>query len=362
MPAEVEAKPPRRKRRTASGLRRLRFTREGRTFVALTIGIGFAAINTGNNLLYLLLGWMMSSIIASGILSEQVLRRLKISRAAPPHLYAGRPFLMEVSVDNQKRRLPSFSLEVEDLEGHRPLDKRCFFLKVPAGKRQTTRYRHTFSRRGLHVLDGFRVSTRFPFALFKKSRDTRAASELLVYPALHPVQLPPAPTRQAGDDRAPRLGPQGDFFALRELRDGDDVRAVHWPSTARTGRVMVRELEEEAHRRATVMIDNALPALATAEQEAAFERAVSLAASLAHQYLERKFQVRLVARGGQELPWGQGAAQRHRILRALALLPAVSDELPFAAGADPRGQTILVTRQGGRPPRPPAGARIIEAA
>src|SRR3954451_22169961 len=64
--------------------RRLSFTREGRIIVILSVGVGFAAINTGNNLLYLLLGWLLSFIIASGILSELTLQRLTLPRPPPP--------------------------------------------------------------------------------------------------------------------------------------------------------------------------------------------------------------------------------------------------------------------------------------
>ena len=68
--------------------RRLEFTREGKYFVAITVGVGFAAINTGNNLLYLLLGMMLSFIIASGILSELSLRELAVMRTPPDAVYA----------------------------------------------------------------------------------------------------------------------------------------------------------------------------------------------------------------------------------------------------------------------------------
>jgi uncharacterized protein (DUF58 family) len=340
--------------------RRLRFTREGKVFTAITIGVGFAAVNTGNNLLYLLLGWMMASIVASGVMSEQVLRRLKVSRQGPPRVYAGRPFLMEITVENGKRRLPSFSVEVEDLEHGVPLDKRCYFLKVPAGKRQTTRYRHTFPRRGLHHLDGFRLSTKFPFSLFRKSRDVDAPGEVLVYPALHPVRPPMAPSRTMGEEAEPRLGPRGEFFGLREHKDGDDVRSVHWPSTARSGRLMVRELEEDAHRRATILVDNAMPELPSEAERAALERTISMAASLAADYLHRSFAVRLIARG-HAVPLGNGPPHLHRVLKALALLPDAPEGTPFAGAADPRSQILVVPRQGAPVPRLPAGARVVEA-
>src|SRR5687768_603938 len=118
--------------------RRLRTSREGKYFIAVTIGVGLAAINTGNNLLFLLLGWMFSVIIASGVLSELSLRGITVTRQPPPRIFAGRPFLMGIGLRNAKNRLPSFSVEIEDLivlgdgQTPHPLDKKCYFLKIQA--------------------------------------------------------------------------------------------------------------------------------------------------------------------------------------------------------------------------------------
>jgi uncharacterized protein (DUF58 family) len=341
--------------------RRLRFAREGRYFVLITIGIGFGAINTGNNLLYLLLGWMMSVIIASGILSEQSLRGLVATRQAPARIFAGRPFLMGISLKNAKGRLSSFSIEIEDLVDDRPLDKKCYFLKVPAGRTQTTSYRHTFARRGLYRFQGFRISTKFPFALFRKSRDVDHAGEIIVYPAIHPV-TPPVPGNQlGGEDARARLGRRGEFFGLREYRDGDDTRDLHWASSARQGRLMVREYEQESHRRATILVDNALPAAASERDKDALERAISLAASLAAHYLHIGYAVRLVARGAQ-VPSASDPSQLNKILRALALLETVTNEIPFSALAEPGAENIMVARRGHAiHPRPAHVAHILEA-
>src|SRR5580698_6317506 len=116
-----------RLRRRLRPPRRLSFTREGRIIVILAVAVGFAAINTGNNLLYLLLGWLLSFIIASGVLSESTLRGLVVTRRPPPRVHAGEPFLMEVVIENTKPARASYSIEVEDLQGKTPIDKRCYF-------------------------------------------------------------------------------------------------------------------------------------------------------------------------------------------------------------------------------------------
>jgi uncharacterized protein (DUF58 family) len=361
--------------------RRLSFTREGKILVFLSVGVGFAAINTGNNLLYLLLGWMLSFIIASGLLSEATLKKLVVTRRPPPKIFASEPFLMEVVIENKKPKRASYSIEVEDLQGKTPIDKRCYFLKIPEGKTQRTSYRHTFVRRGLYTLTGYRLATKFPFALFRKSRDVDAPLDLLVYPARVTVPRPPPRSATRGDATADRLGRRGEFFGLREHRAGDDRRDVHWKSSARSGRLLVREYEDELARRLVIAVDNALPAAvreavnanapdegeavavgpwsagfgamtpALEAQVSAVERAISIAASLAAAYLEVGWTVELVARGAH-VPTGTGRTHEARIARALAILPYVGDEIPFAP-LPKRVESVLVLPKGvvanGRP-------------
>jgi uncharacterized protein (DUF58 family) len=350
--------------------RRLSFTREGRIIVILAVGVGFAAINTGNNLLYLLLGWLLSFIIASGILSEMTLKRLLVERRPPPRVFAGEPFLMEVVIKNEKPARASYSIEVEDLVGATPLDKRCYFLKIPAAKSQRTSYRHTFVRRGLYTLTGYRVATKFPFALFRKSRDVEVPIDVIVYPARVSVARPVPRTEARGETTSNRTGRRGEFFGLREHRSGDDRRDVHWRSSARTGRLLVREYEDEHARKVVIGVDNALPdrvrdavtdgALTPAveAQVAAVERAISVAASLAAVYLESGWTVELCARDCH-VPAGHGRIHDARIARALALLPYVADTVAFAA-LPPRVESVLVVPRAVPAAGRPAASTVMD--
>ncbi len=353
---------PRRFFRWLRPPRRLRFTKEGRYFVAITIGIGLAAINTGNNLLYLLLGWLLSSIVASGVLSDLTMRALKVSRRAPGNIFANRPFLMEIAVENKKNRLASYSIEIEDMVDGRPLDKKCYFLKIPQGRTQRTSYRHTFPRRGVYELHGFRIATKFPFALFRKSRDVDQVDEVLVFPEVYPVPPPRPRARYLGETQVQKIGRRGEFFGLREYRDGDDRRAIHWRSSARTGKLLVREYEEEAQQRATILLDNALPENPDEDTVDALERAISFAASLTNTYIGMGYAVRFISRG-VHLPFSAGPAQLSRVLRELALLEIVTDETRFSGAVDPRSENILVlpTGVGGQAGRPAGISHVLEA-
>jgi uncharacterized protein (DUF58 family) len=329
----VAARPPfTRKERLLRFLRpprRLRFTREGWYFFFISLGVGLAAINTGNNLLYLILGMTLSLIIVSGILSEVTLRRLEVRRTPPDAIHARKPFLMGISLANAKRRYPSYSIEVEDLLGDRPLEKKCYFLKVPSGRTQQTSYRYEFQRRGLFALSGFRVSTKFPFALFRKSRVFDAPTEVIVFPALVDIRsLLTMVHPSIGETSRTRVGHGDDFYSLREFHPGDDSREIHWKATAKVGHLLIREREEEAARQVAICLFSCDVGDETPAYIDERERVVSIAASLACHFIALGNAVSLVTLAGS-LPPAHGHSQALRILRECALLRFERDAKPF---------------------------------
>ncbi len=298
--------------------RKFRLTREGKWFIAATLVLGFAAVNGGINLLFLIFGMLLCLLVANGVLAEACMRHLDVRRQLPFAIHAGSPFLMGIAVRNRKARLPAFSLEVEDLTtDHKPVERRCFFLKIPAHRRQETSYRRTLSRRGIHRLTGMRLSTRFPFGLLRRSIDVDSPADLLVYPALVPVSDLTLRTGLAhlGDEQHAARGRSGDFHGLRESRPGDDPRDIHWRTSARRGRAFVREFEEESGRTVVVVLNT----LGEIEDGAEFEAAVSYAASLALLLLRRGLRVGLVAGASLVAP-DAGTAQAGQILRCLAMV------------------------------------------
>ncbi len=317
--------------------RRRRFPRPveptsgGWWFLGITFAVGVAAINTGNNLLYLVLGMLLALILASGVLSHLVLLRLSVRRELPGRAFAGTPALVGLEVRNGKRRIPSWLLEVEDLgvdeDGPRA-GRRCLFLCVPAGASERATYRYAFPRRGRHTLAGYRVATRFPFGLFIKYLYLDASAELLVYPAVVEAGLGKTSAGGRGEERVQRRGRHGEFFAARELRPGEDASDVHWRLSARLGKPVVREREDEGALRVTLELDNGLGD-DTPQTLAAFEAAVSTAAGLALAHLGRGESVAIVTRG-DALPHGAGPAHAEAALRFLALVEAVAPELPLA--------------------------------
>jgi uncharacterized protein (DUF58 family) len=305
--------------------RSIRFTPEGTRFILLTLAVGVAALNTGNNLLYLLLAMLLSLIVMSGILSEQCLKHLTVRRRVPPHIFAGRPTTASMSIVNRKPRFSSFSLQVMDVIQRGAVDLNIHLLHLPPRASVTRPYSMQFARRGLHRIEGVKLRTRFPFGLIIKAATLPLETDLVVYPAPRPLpdDLALELTALGQDSAVFRRGPGAGLHNLREYLPGDDSRAIHWKTSARLSHLVVRETEAEDQRQATV----AFPTTGPSNRPDAFEQAVVVVASLAAWFLERDFTVRVLV-GDEAVPYGTGGTHLHRILRTLALCRAATQSPP----------------------------------
>lgn len=275
--------------------RRLRITREGKYFLGITFGVGVAAINTANNLLYLLLGLLLSLIVISSIMSESTLRGLRVVRRLPRRAQVGRPHQVEIEVYNEKAHIPSYAIEIEDIRYGQPADKRCFFLKISPRSTQIAAYRRTPNKRGPSRHCGFRVATRFPFGLFEKSLDIDFEGTLLVYPAVDPVVLPVDERGGSlGGDRVQARGNGDEIMGLRPMRDEDDPRDIYWRRSTQPDQRVLRIRTEETHSEITLSVDTAnpfaIPAMTWREQ---FERNIREVASHTVAYLRQGNTVRI---------------------------------------------------------------------
>lgn len=307
----------------------------------MTIGVGFAAFNSGNNLLFLILGFMLSLIILSGVMSEIVLNRVRLRRRLPGRSFAKSTALTELVLENRKRRVPSYSLEVEDVADGEATQRRCYFLKVAAGEEQTASYRRVPSRRGYLQLTGFRILTRYPFGLFEKRREVAGEDRMLVYPEL----LDQVPAEHRADSTGPetpsqKVGAGTDLAGLRGYQEGDEARAIHWRRTAALGRLVVVERHTDRSARVCVRLDNARPVDADAAWDRGFEHSVSLAATIAVRSARQGLSVEVLVRGRRS-PVVASEAPADPILGFLALLKAVPAADAPALPAAPRDARLV---------------------
>jgi uncharacterized protein (DUF58 family) len=309
--------------------RHLRFTREGKLFVFVTLGLGFAAVNTGTNLMYLVFGFMLSLIVLSGVLSEHVLRQLRVERRLPARAVAGEPALIELAVRNDKKRLVSYSVEVEDQAEGSDNPRRCYFLKIPPDREQCASYRRVPARRGVLRFRGFSITTRFPFALFEKWREQDLEGELLIFPRPLPMPLPLGAFKEQGERGGSARGRGTETRELREYRQDDEMRMIHWRRSASLGKPVVRELEQEASSLFCIRLDNYPAPGATADWVARFEDNVSRAAYLVERGLARGYAVEICARGTRSKV-ATSPSDGDMLQRFLALLEPVTERLPLS--------------------------------
>lgn len=291
--------------------RSLSVTKEGKWFIGVLLLIGVAAINTGNNLLYLVVATLLSLIIISGILSEATLRGLKVERRLPQTVFKGFPARASFRVRNAKKRFSSYSFIVSD--GHSTAS--AYVLKLAPSEVADAPVEYTFRKRGLVRLSVARFETRFPFGLFTKGKEEPAVDEVLVMPSVAGSgSLPAADADGAHGDLS--SGSKGSGAGLHGLRDytlSDDARHIHWKSAARAGKLLTKEFESESLVKVVVVFENR-----GADGEL-FEELVDRAAAAVYSYIEKGYSVGLRTLSSEIAP-APGRAQLMRLLSELALV------------------------------------------
>jgi len=311
--------------------RTIKPTRDGWWCLLVAVGLGVAAINTGNNLLYLLVSALLALIVVSGILSEQAMRGVRLTGFVPEELYAGRPAVLGATLVNGKRWLTSYSVTLEllapDARTSESGSRFVYFRRIAAGAEVLATWEETPPRRGRWRLAGVRITTRFPFGLFVKAGRPALADEVVVFPAVRTLGAAGLGwLGGAGAGAARRPGRGDGLYNLRAYRPGDDPRFIHWRSSAKAEALMVREHEAEASRDARLVL--------VGRGQAGGERleaALSDAASIASALIRSGAGVELV---GPDLaiPLGHGRPHLRRVLTALALYDPAAIPNGRAAG------------------------------
>lgn len=298
--------------------RSLSVTREGKWYIGVLILIGVGAINTGNNLLYLVVASLLSLIIISGLLSEATLRGVKVERRLSALAFKGSPLRASIRITNHKKRIPSYSFQSTELDY--PQTK-AYVLKLGAGESTDIPVEYIFPRRGMTALSGVRVSTRFPFGLFTKGKEELALDELLVLPSIEGSGLSPAGDmgREHGELTRSEKGGSGGLYGLREYTLADDARHIHWKSAAKAERLLTKEFENETLPKVVVVFEN------TGPSSELFEELVDQAAGTVNAYIERGFSVGLKTLSS-EIPPAAGKEHLLRLLSELALISPASGQ------------------------------------
>jgi uncharacterized protein (DUF58 family) len=296
----------------------MRATREGRRFILASVLIAAAALNTGNNLIYLILALMLSLVLLSLVILKVTLSGLSLGAASVSPIFAGEEASFSLTVSNRKRHIHSYSVSVLS----ESMTSLAYFPVVPAQGRTTKEVKIVFKRRGLYGRRNFTARSGFPFILFVGEREMEVRGAVLVYPALRDVGNIASDGWGTEEGDAVRSAGAGEeIHSIREFRQGDDLRRIHWKASAKVADLMVKEYAEHELRRTTIIIDNLRRGvlLENKADREVFEKAVSLAASLARHFIDRGNLVRIVS-AKKVVPFGSGNEQLFKILDILAVI------------------------------------------
>jgi len=361
-------------------------TRVGIIYVCVVLVVGVAALNTGNNLLYIIVAAMLSAIIVSGLASAAVLRGLELDVRLPEHVFAQRAVPGRIMLRNTRRWLASFSVSVVPLgkgknrkrwqwerttfafPAKRPpaqqwfrardwqlrhlaeapavpgiLEEPAYFPYLAARSEAAVELQLRFERRGRYQQEGFGISTRFPFAFLTKTRRVPLAHEVIVFPPVEPpdefFEVLPLIT---GEFESFVRGRGYDLHRIREYMPEDSARHVDWKATAKSGSLKVREFSREDERKLRIVFDNPI---AGAVSAATYEKAVALAASLGWHFAQENAEVSFAA---------QGLERDADIYKFLAHLAVIEPSAAWTANEDARSseeyQIIVTARSRGTVP------------
>jgi uncharacterized protein (DUF58 family) len=361
-------------------------TRVGIIYVVVVLLIGVAALNTGNNLLYIVVAALLAAILVSGVVSAINLRDLQLDVRLPEHIFAGKLMLGRIVMCNPRRWLPAFSINVLSFKKQkrathwrwlpttfgfpvgRPPDKQwirlpdrqlrrvedkpevrdifegsAYFPYLPGGAEVMADLELSFERRGRYHQDTFGLATRFPFAFLTKTRRIALAREIVVYPPVEPpdefFEVLPMIT---GEFETFARGRGHDLYRIREYMPEDSARHVDWKATAKSGSLKVREYSREDERKLRIVFDNPEPAAVSGKS---YENAVALAASLGWHFAAEDTEVSFVAQDYE------GGSDVYQFLTYLATiepraLPSVVESLKISDDYN----VILTTRPRGTIP------------
>ncbi len=283
--------------------------------------------------LFVLCALMLGTIVAGMILPRRMLRGIRVERRAAEEVVQGDRTPVELIVSNTGRGV-RLGICVDDPH---LAPTTLYLTKVLPGERIELDTARVAAKRGVH--DGSVVTVRSvaPFGVAERRRKLPVAGSTTVLPAVIPLGPLPFLGRASDPQRTARSiarrGGGPEYLGVREYRSGDSQRHVHWPSTARTGTMMVRELEEERSRRLAILVDTLTD---VGDLDTPLDACCTAAASIASAAVADGQGIRSIVAAGRNDVQASGDLDELGFRRILARLEPDGTTLPglLARGAE----------------------------
>ena len=310
------------------------FTVPGRMIISVVVLIMLYGAVVSEGPLRIFAFMLLALLITDFIGGLIFLPRLDICREIPRRVRAGNLIKIHYTITNL-RKIPAWNILLDPIHQYNWMRLEADLASLDLIKAKETvkmkSYIHS-KRRGEYIMKPVFASSSFPFGIIKWTCRNRQSQRVLVYPKYEPlnsVQLPVnSRFQREGMSLVSNVGESLEFHACREFRTGDNPKHIHWPSTARKNRLIVREFQEEYLCRIALIVDTFVPSSKSLfkrkkqKKSYSFEAALSLTAALSHYLAHGDYIVDIFAAGNDvyHFKGGRSLAQLDQILDILACL------------------------------------------
>ena len=228
----------------------IRINKPGYIYIVLTILIGFSAVNTANNLLYIVTSTLLAYMLVSGIFGKINLHGIDVTLEFPEERFAASTIPVGITLINKRRFMPAFLIRVLIA------DQEVLFPIVSARSSAILYLNMVFDDRGHHTITHIVIASVFPFNFFNRYRKVPKNLELIVFPKLQRCNLShllASQTKWKGDASSDVPGYDADIISIRDYVFGDPMKYISWKATAKTGQLKTKELS--AIQSPNVLID-----------------------------------------------------------------------------------------------------------
>lgn len=205
--------------------------------MAITLLFGFAAVNTGNNLLFLVVAALLAFMVATGYVGMLNIRAVVSELVSPDDLFVGTPGRFRLLLKNEKRYIPSFLIRLTTPYGETTVPY------LPAGSCAEASVEFLFSRRGWNMPGQLIVSSAFPVNFFVRQWHFQHTDQVMVYPRLLAIAgLPLGATNElAGITGCTARGHDGELERINRYSGSEPLRSIHWKHSARNRELLVKQ-------------------------------------------------------------------------------------------------------------------------
>ena len=282
---------------------KVKIKRSGTIFIGVTVFLGVAAANTGNNLLYILVSSMLALMLVSGVSSMLNLKGIELRLIPPAEVYANRRTTFRV-IAKKKIKLPSFLIELSS-----EVDNTLF--PVIDSREREEHLAFLFRNRGVVRKTRITLSSDFPLGMFVRYLEVEIDTNFVVFPAplKAPLQFISSGSPDKGSSPYPTL--VRGYEELKSIKgySGEPMKLIHWKLSAKRGELLVREMLNEEKKPVVLSLDMVSGDL---------ETKLSKLAYLTIELINMGYPVGLKV-GDKEVPPQRGNLQKLHILRELAL-------------------------------------------